>query len=131
MKDNFTIDIMEKWLKGWCLLRRLPLPVKFTSGFKVAVGYEKQKTRYVFPDLNHDFKALTTSITEPWVFLKVCAAPEELKFLPQRWVMQPQGYLMTCLEPMVQKQVPLPKEYHLVCKKYNTTWHIQIKSNDG
>ncbi|WER12699.1 GNAT family N-acetyltransferase [Elizabethkingia miricola] len=38
---------------------------------------------------------MAESINEPWVFLKVCAPCNELtQILPDRWAIQPQGYLM-------------------------------------
>lgn len=46
---------VEKWLKGWSVSRDLPLPEQWESGFKVKVGEEMQKERYVFPELNNDF----------------------------------------------------------------------------
>lgn len=95
MKEKVPSVFIEKWLNGWSVSREVSLPVKYKSGFKVEVGWENQKTRYVFPALNEDLIHLAESIEEPWVFLKVCAACSELtEILPDRWVVQPQGYLM-------------------------------------
>lgn len=106
--------ILEQWLKAWCLSRKLPFPVPFKSGFKVNVGYEKQKTRYVFPQLNEDFLKLANHIDEPWVFLKVCAPPTALHGkIPEKWVIQPQGYMMSCLEPMKMPNTELPEGFRL------------------
>src|ERR1044072_171723 len=90
-------DLLAKWLKAWALSRKLPLPVKYKSGFKVDVGNEKQIARYVFPELNDDFIHLSQSIKEPWIFLKVCASPDEINGLVSNdWKFQPQGYMMHC-----------------------------------
>lgn len=132
MQENISKDMIEKWLKGWSLSRQLPLPTPFHSGFKVDVGYEKQKTRYVFPHLNKDFKDLAASITEPWIFLKVCATPAELiKLLPPRWTLQPQGYMMRCSHGMKDKPGHWGVGYTMELETYNTTYHIKITDKDG
>lgn len=95
MEEKVPAVFIEKWLNGWSVSREVSLPVKYKSGFKVEVGWENQKTRYVFPALNEDLIHLAESIEEPWVFLKVCAACSELtEILSDRWTIQPQGYLM-------------------------------------
>ncbi|ATL42292.1 GNAT family N-acetyltransferase [Elizabethkingia sp. HX WHF] len=95
MKEIISAELIEKWLNGWSVSRGVSLPVKYKSGFKIEVGWEEQKSRYVFPFLNKDLIDLAESIEEPWVFLKVCAPCNELtEILPDRWTIQPQGYLM-------------------------------------
>jgi hypothetical protein len=79
MMNNVSYDIIEKWLKAWSLSRKLPLPVRYKSGFKVEVGGKKQKLRYVFPEINDDFVELSKQIDEPWIYLKVCASSDEVK----------------------------------------------------
>ncbi|ULT26007.1 hypothetical protein KUH03_03280 [Sphingobacterium sp. E70] len=101
MANSVSSDILEKWLNAWSLSRELPLPTKFKSGYKVDVGYEKQKARYVFREFNNDFIKLSETINETWVFLKVCVSPKEIKNkLSEKWVIQPQGYMMSCISPM-------------------------------
>lgn len=132
MKKEISKDIIEKWLKGWSLSRELPSPSKYKSGFKVDVGYETQKARYVFPELNEDFFQLTKSIDEPWIYLKVCACSEELKsLLLEKWVIKPQGYMMSCLQPMNIPDVSLHKEYKLEYDSYNSTFVIRIITEKG
>ena len=132
MQANISEDLLGKWLKGWSLSRGLPLPEKFKSGFKVDVGYEKQKSRYVFPNLNADFIELANSITEPWVFLKVCATPDILKkILPARWVIQPQGYMMTCSQQIIKKTVNPDHKYKLEFEHYNSTCLVKILADNG
>ncbi|XJR89178.1 hypothetical protein ACH34E_18060 [Elizabethkingia anophelis] len=95
MKEKVSAELIEKWLNGWSVSRGVSLSVRYKSGFKVDVGWEEQKCRFVFPVLNEDLIHLAESIEEPWVFLKVCAACSELtEILPDRWTVQPQGYLM-------------------------------------
>lgn len=132
MKKEISKDIIGKWLKAWSLSRDLPLPTQYKSGFKVDVGYETQKVRYVFTELNEDFFALAASINEPWIYLKVCASPSELKNrLPERWIIQPQGYMMECFPPMNILNVTLHENYQLEFDHYDSTFVVRIVTKDG
>lgn len=132
MQGTVSGEMVEKWIRGWSLSRQLPLPTQFQSGFKVEVGLEKQKARYVFPNLNQDFVNLGKLIAEPWIFLKVCAAPHEVKnLLPKRWKLQPQGYMMKCFHPMTQKASQLDDHYKIELETYNTTHFIKLKDSSG
>ena len=125
-------DIIEKWVKGWCLSRELPLPIKYKSGFKIDIGFEKQKVRYVFPELNDDLIQLSKSIDEPWIFLKVCTSPDKLKnVIPEKWIVQPQGYMMTCFHSMNAINVILNTDYRLEFDEYNSTFVIKIVTKTG
>lgn len=131
MKKEISQDIVGKWLKAWSLSRDLPLPTQYKSGFKVDVGYEKQKARYVFTELNDDFFALAESINEPWIYLKVCASPSELKSLPERWSIQPQGYMMECFPSMNIPDIILHENYQLEYDHYDSTFVVKIVTKDG
>jgi hypothetical protein len=132
VKKEVSQDLVEKWLKGWSLSRELPLPIQYKSGFKVDVGYEKQKTRYVFTEVNDDFIQLAESIDEPWIYLKVCASPEELKKrLPEKWVIQPSGYMMSCFQPMNIPNNKLHDDYRLEFEQYNSTFMVRIVTRNG
>ena len=133
MKDSIIFDdIVEKWIKGWCLARELPSPNRFKSGFVVNVGNEKQKIRYVFPKLNDDFYQLSKSINEPWVFLKVCASADKVRnYLSQKWEIQPQGYIMSCFHLMNDLRLSLPNDYKLEFTNYNSTIMARVKTHKG
>lgn len=132
MKKEISADIVKKWLKGWSLSRELPLPVHYKSGFKVNVGDERQKTRYVFPELNSDFFQLAETIDEPWVFLKVCTPFDELKnHISEKWVHQPQGYMMSCFGPMKSIDDDLNSDYRLEFDQYNFTHTVKILTRNG
>ncbi|RWX02496.1 GNAT family N-acetyltransferase [Flavobacterium cerinum] len=132
MEKNVSSEIIEKWLKGWTLSRELPLPIKYKSGFKVDVGFEKQRTRYVFPELNDDLIQLSKSIHEPWIFLKVCTSPDKLKsVIPEKWIIQPQGYMLACFHPMNARNVSLSTDYRLELAEYNSTSVIRIVTLTG
>jgi GNAT superfamily N-acetyltransferase len=132
IQENISFSIIEKWLTAWSLSRNLPLPVKYKSGLMVEVGYENQKRRYVFPQLNDDFLELSESINEPCIFLKVCASVDELKSkIAPRWIIQPQGYMMTCFHPMNIPNRSLNENYTLEFEQYNTTYLVRIVTNEG
>jgi hypothetical protein len=132
MQKTVSPDLVEQWLRGWSLSREVSLPVPYKSGYRVDVGWEKQKTRYVFPQLNQDFIALANAIDEPWVFLKVCAPPGGLSHLvPGKWVIQPQGYMMTCFRPMIIKDIPLHNDYTLSIEEYNSTYVVKVVAQNG
>ena len=132
MQNDVSSDIVAKWLKAWALSRELPLPVKFKSGFKVDVGYEQQKARYVFSELNDDFISLSNSITEPGIFLKVCASPHKVKrAIPEKWVIQPQGFMMSCPHIMDIPNISLHHDYKLEFDSYNSTFVVRIVTQQG
>lgn len=132
MDNLVATNILEKWLKGWCLSRELPFPVQFGSGFKVNVNQKEQKARYVFSKPDDDFFRLADEICEPFVFLKVCTGPESIvNRMPTRWKLQPQGYLMYCFKPMSATNMSLPSGYRLEFEHYNTTFLIKILTIEG
>ncbi|WP_294299818.1 GNAT family N-acetyltransferase [uncultured Chryseobacterium sp.] len=107
-------ELLEKWLTGWSISRGKPLPEAWESGYRVLVGDGKQKARYVFPKVNKDFIQLAESIHEPWVYLKVCEPFEKFRsVIPERWQIQPQGYMMYCQEKMNIRENPLPDDYSM------------------
>jgi len=130
--SRITNDMIEKWLKGWSLSRKLPLPVKYRSGFKVEVGEEKQKIRYVFSELNDDFLNLSKITNEPWIHLKVCVPPDEVKeVVPERWKIQPPGYMMSCFQPMKNPDSVLYDGYRLEYERYNSALLLKIIAENG
>ncbi|MEY8760745.1 GNAT family N-acetyltransferase [Chryseobacterium tongliaoense] len=132
MKEKISSDIIEKWLKGWSLSRNKPLAVRYKSGFKVEVGDPEQKFRYVFAEPNEDFIQLAKSINEPWVFLKVCTSSDKFKNnIPDKWEVQPQGYMMSCFQPMRISNVSLHKDYQLEYDHYNSTSVVKILTKTG
>lgn len=132
MKKNIPLDILEKWLKGWALSRELPLPIKYKSGYMIDVGYENQKRRYVFTEPNNDYIQLSKSIDEPWVYLKACTAPDKLKsILSKNWVIESQGYMMSCSRQMSFSNRNLSDDYKFEFDNYNSTFVIRIVTKNG
>lgn len=132
MKNEVSKDIIAKWLKGWSLSRGLPLPFQYKSGFKVIVENEKQKARYVFSELNEDFFQLAESICDPLVFLKVCASFDSFKDkIPEKWQLQPQGYMMSCYHQMNIPDFDIDEDYKLEFENYNSIFVIRIITKNG
>lgn len=132
MTNSVSPKLVEKWLKGWSLARELPLPVRFLSGLKVEVGYDEQKTRYVFPDLNDDLIQLSEQIDKPWIFLKVCADPDEVKLqVPKRWIIQPTGYMMYCFQAMHFPDKPLHPGYKVEYENHNLVFIVRIVTENN
>jgi GNAT superfamily N-acetyltransferase len=132
MENKASIDIIEKWLKGWSLSRKLPLPIQYKSGFTVDVKAPMQKKRYLFFEPNDDFIQLAESIDEPWVFLKVSSAFETFKDkIPPKWQVQGDQYMMSCFHPMNALDYKLPLDYGMEYEHYNSTYVIRIITKDG
>ncbi|MGX5818499.1 GNAT family N-acetyltransferase [Chitinophaga lutea] len=124
--------LLEKWQKGWSLSRELPLPTPYGTGFFVAVDQPMVKARYVFADLSDDVSQLAETIHEPWVFIKVCVSPEALlAVVPPRWVLQPQGYVMTCFQPMKSRDIRLGEDYRIEAHSYDATTLLNIIDRNG
>ncbi|WP_104381613.1 GNAT family N-acetyltransferase [Sphingobacterium sp. HMA12] len=132
MGKFIPLDTLAKWLDAWALSRELAPPTRFKSGYRIDVGYERQKARYIFQELNDDFIELSETIHETWVFLKVCAALSEAKSkISERWVIQPQGYMMSCIYPMDIPDTELPKGYRIEFDHYNSTTVVKIVAHNG
>lgn len=116
--DNSKASMVEAWAKGWAITRGVSPPVREHEGFRIDPGWPDQLRRYVFAELNEGFKTLAREISDPWIFLKVCAAPERVKeWLPERWNIESPRFMMICLKPMHRLQTPLPAGYTLRVEK--------------
>ncbi|MDB5251589.1 MAG: family acetyltransferase [Flaviaesturariibacter sp.] len=132
MEKSLTYQLLGQWLTGWCLSRALPLPEAYRSGFRVDVGYEQQKQRYVFPALHEDVRETALSLTQPWHYLKVCAPCGELeRMLPAGWTIQPQGYLMTCFSTMKIRSVAAASTYAVQWHEDRATFLLELAATDG
>jgi GNAT superfamily N-acetyltransferase len=132
MKKSVSSDVVEKWLKAWCLSRELTMPMKYKSGLMVNVGYVNQKTRYVFSEPNEDFIQLSKQLSETNIFLKVCASPSEIKHkISEKWIIQPQGFMMSCFHRMNVTNNSLHEDYKLEFDFYNSTFVVRIVTQQG
>lgn len=51
--------------------------------------------------------------------------------IPEKWILQPQGYMMTCFRPMNIRVTTLGNDYKLELEQYNSTFVIRIVTNNG
>src|SRR5262245_57013300 len=80
-------DLLGRWVTGWTLARETARPELRRGAFYVPVGWSTQKARYVFARCTEEVRRVAEQIDEPWVFIKVCASPEEVRaHLPARFV---------------------------------------------
>jgi GNAT superfamily N-acetyltransferase len=106
--------VVQAWVRGWTLARETPPPVAHADGWRVDVGWPQQRVRYVFSRCSKALQYLTETIVDPWIFLKVCAAPEVVQMLlPPRWVIQPIGFLMIYTARDREQDVSLQNAYTL------------------
>lgn len=106
-------ELIEAWVKGWALARGVDAPFWEHGGMRVNVGWPEQKIRYVFNELSEGYRHLAATISEEWVFLKVCASPDSVRPLLQRhWVIQPLRYFMTHESVFTIVKKELPNGYH-------------------
>ena len=119
--------ILKAWITGWAITRGVSAPIAEYDGYGVDVGWPQQLQRYVFAAPGDGFKLLANAVTEPWVFLKVCVAPEQVApLLPSRWVIQQQRYMMVCNRPMAQSKFALPDEYVLQVSREDAVTVVRI-----
>jgi len=107
-------ELIATWLKGWALAHGTPLPTPSGHGWHVEVGLPDQKARYVFAAPEPAFWQLAETITDPLIYLKVCASHDQIRHLfPARWDTEHRGFLMTRDGPPPSLRV-LPDGYRLV-----------------
>lgn len=124
--------LLATWLKGWTLSRSTPGPVPHGSGWRVDVGWEEQRLRYVFSGITDELRQLGQSITGPFIFLKAAVPADELQAaLPSNWVIQPQGYFMAIDGPMHSTRQNLPPGYTLHIETSAPVTTVRIVSAPG
>ncbi|WP_303830722.1 GNAT family N-acetyltransferase [Asticcacaulis taihuensis] len=124
-------ELIATWLKGWALAHEVPLPAPCGNGWHVEVGLPDQKARYVFAAPEPAFWQLAETITEPLVYLKVCAPHDEIKNLfPSRWATEHRGFMMTRQGPPPPVQA-LPAGHRLTLTERSTGLTCTVHAEDG
>ena len=128
-------DIFLAWIRGWAITREVAPPVAHADGFRTDVGAPRQVARYLFAHPSPTLRELAATITTPWVFLKACASGDELRrLLPAPWVMQPDGFMMTCDDAPFAARAALPAGYTLQvaddCGRTRRA-HVRVAAPDG
>jgi GNAT superfamily N-acetyltransferase len=124
--------VVQAWVKGWSLARETPPPVAEADGWRVDVGWPQQRVRYVFSRYSKRLQGLADTIVEPWIFLKVCAAPEVVQMLlPPRWIVQPLGFMMVYTARDREQDVSLLNVYTLDLTEAPTVTVARVRTADG
>ncbi|WP_428151267.1 GNAT family N-acetyltransferase [Brevundimonas sp.] len=88
-------ELFATWARGWALTRKAGAPVRDREAWRIEVGQPDQLRRFVYADLCDDVSRRGTEVTEPFVFLKVCAEPESVRpLLPSFWDVRQTGTVM-------------------------------------
>ncbi|MCF3107197.1 GNAT family N-acetyltransferase [Niabella sp. CC-SYL272] len=126
-------SVLASWVKGWALARGVTAPVAIPGGgFRVKVGWTEQKERYIFPEITEAYITLAETVTEPWIFLKVCDHPDRVKaVLNKHWEIQPLGYMMICTDPVPENNISLPGGYHLEVKPDFPVPVVNVLTDNG
>jgi len=107
-------QLVAQWVQGWSLAREVAPPIWENGVYRVEVGWPDVIRRFVFPSLTPAVAQLAETISDPYIILKIFAAPEEVrKCLPSNWMVHPPAFMMTCLQPMKTINTQLDKEYTL------------------
>jgi GNAT superfamily N-acetyltransferase len=103
-------DLIAQFAQGWALTRGVAAPKPYQGGHFIQVGQPDQKARYIFPRLDREVVTeLAHTIGEPFVFLKICEAEDDVRaLLPQHWsIRQPPTYMMTAALAAAGTDLPL------------------------
>lgn len=124
-------DLIATWLKGWALAHDTAMPTSSGHGWHVHVGLPDQKARYVFAAPEPAFWQLAETITEPLVYLKVCASHDQIRHLfPARWVTEQRGFMMTRNGPPPSLRT-MPDSYRLVLTERPAGLTCTLYAADG
>ncbi|MGI5284959.1 GNAT family N-acetyltransferase [Nonomuraea polychroma] len=97
---------VRAWVDGWVISRNTPRPVREPWGLRVDVGLPGHVARHIVPAptpeiLHH----LTTTLTTPGTWLKLCApADHVVSLLPAPWTVMDREFMMTV--PLARTRTP-------------------------
>lgn len=109
-----TAELVAAWVGGWTISRGLAPAYRSPEGWTVEVGLSGHRRRHVLAALDGaTVAALAARISEPGVWLKVCADPAVLApLLPAGWRVEDRLYLMSA--PLAAKaSAAVPPGYDL------------------
>jgi hypothetical protein len=120
------------WVRGWTIARGVAPPLWADGAWRVEVGLPTQRARFVFPALTEAVRRRAEAVTEPWVFLKICAPDHAVRpLLPPGWVIQQPGFMMVCGFPMRPGTAGLPPGYSLAIARDAAGIHALITAPGG
>lgn len=124
-------DLLATWTRGWALTRGVPPPVQDDGGWRIEVGQDDQLRRYVFADVGDAVLRRAAAVSEPRIFLKVCAEAAAVRaLLPHGWSLRPPGFLMT-LDGAMSEGPRLPKGYTTKLSREGVVTFCSIRDASG
>ena len=124
-------ELIATWLKGWALAHDTALPTPCGNGWHVEVGLPDQTARYVFAAPEPAFWQLVETLTEPLIYLKVCASHDQIRHLfPARWTTEHRGFMMIRERAPLPVR-PLPVDYHLTLYERSAGMTCNLDAADG
>jgi len=120
-------DLIALFAQGWAMTRALAPPVARLGGHFIEVGQPDQRARFVFSCLDADMLTeLGRTITEPWVYLKVCESEAAVRAaLPPHWqIRQPPTYMMT--SALANIDPALPEYYTLAVQRDDAIVNVSV-----
>ena len=133
-EQNLKADpaIVRIWVEGWALTRQVAPPIFEKGAYRIEVGLPDQKRRHVFPDCSDWVRHHAEAISEPAIFLKVCAPPEFVQpNLPPRWHIQSLGFMMLLSGRMQGETTTVPDGYAYDHQMYDGVTVVNILDVDG
>ena len=128
-------DIFLAWIRGWAITREVAPPVAHADGFRIDVGQPRQAARYVFPSPSPTLRELGEAIAQPWVYLKACATPDELRaLLPAHWRIEDEHHMMACDTRPFPGDARVPDGYLLRIDDRDVATgrgHVEVLAPDG
>jgi len=125
------IATAEAWARGWTLTRGKPRPISQSYGCKIDLGAPDHLERHVVTNFDTQaLRELSSGLTIPGTWLKVCASPEMVTpFLRDIWTVQPPEYLMATA--LRKNTVIARDDYQLSIRTSSAVTDVELKSNDG
>lgn len=133
VNDAPVIDdrLLHGWLKARSTARGLPMPVADHGGWRVDTGWPTETRRYVFAAPSDGLSRLGEEITEPRIFLKLCASEDTMRsMLPDRWQLETGTYVMTTPSDRIP-EIHLPAGYSHTIAKSGNALAVRISSGAG
>lgn len=124
--------LVRGWLAARSRSRGLPAPVDDSGGWRVDTRDEEERRRYVFAAPGPGLVRLGATITEPRVFLKLCADPATLAaLLPPRWTIRAANRMMVPGAGALPPRATLPLGYRAQMTAQGGVTHVTIRSPAG
>ncbi|MFI8960856.1 GNAT family N-acetyltransferase [Streptomyces sp. NPDC053493] len=128
-----TAAITSAWVAGWTVSRGTPPAVVEPWGYRIDVGQPRHVLRHVLPHPDAvSVRKLCEAVTEPYAWLKVMAAPEEVApWITEGWtVPDDPGFMMTKRLDPAARPAP-PDGYARTTETRDGVIRVRILAPDG